>query len=176
MHCLNNIQIERQVTCHKPIKLELHAFCDASEQAYGACVYLCSTNTDGQRFSNLLRAKSKVAPLKKITLPRLELQAAVFLTRLVSTVRQTLNVKIDNETYYSDSTVVLSWCQLHPSRLKTYVANRVVRHVRHVRSKFNAADVISRGINREHLAKLNLWWHGPSFLLDSSINSQIFDT
>lgn len=73
---LNKIKIKRWIGSSPSTSIELHGFSDSSERAYGACIYVCSINQRGNRDSMLLTAKSRVAPVKKITLPRLELLAA----------------------------------------------------------------------------------------------------
>ncbi|XP_033218210.1 uncharacterized protein LOC117173678 [Belonocnema kinseyi] len=90
-----HIEIPKQVVCSEPVPIELHGFCDASELAYGACIYLKSTNPKGDHTIRLLCAKSKVAPLKKVTLPRLELCSALLLANMSNKVVNvlTLNIK-----------------------------------------------------------------------------------
>ncbi|KAK9743803.1 Pao retrotransposon peptidase [Popillia japonica] len=80
---LNSLKVPRHViTINQPQIYELHGFCDASEKAYGACIYIRATNKEGEVSSNLLCSKSKVAPLKATTLPRLELSGALLLAQL----------------------------------------------------------------------------------------------
>ncbi|XP_049881954.1 uncharacterized protein LOC126377964 [Pectinophora gossypiella] len=79
---LNNIRVPRHVLCDHFQTLELHLFMDASERAYGACVYIRSVNDNGEVTVRLLMAKSRVAPLKPTTIPRLELCGAVAAARL----------------------------------------------------------------------------------------------
>lgn len=173
---LNDIQIRRQVLQTDYKSIEIFGFCDASIKAYGAAIYLCSTNNEGKRFVRLLCAKSKVAPLKKLTLPRLELLAAFLLGKLVQYVKEILDINISEVTLFSDSTIVLSWLKIDPSLLKTFVGNRVAKITeltdincwKHVGSQNNAADIISRGIDPEDLINADIWWYGPSFLLNSS--------
>ncbi|XP_039309935.1 uncharacterized protein LOC120358750 [Solenopsis invicta] len=104
---------------------ELHGFADASAQAYAAVVYLRLVSKSGVVTTQLLIGKSKVAPLTPLSIPRLELQAAVLLTRLLEFVRTTLSLSTAPCYCWTDSTVVLAWVTQHPSRWKTFVANRV---------------------------------------------------
>jgi hypothetical protein len=81
---VNEITTDRLVlTRGQPTEIQLHGFCDSSERAYGGCLYLRSVNQQGEVHTKLLRSKSRVTPVKKITLPRLELCGASLLARLV---------------------------------------------------------------------------------------------
>jgi len=73
---INELRIPRQVCCSSPRRIEIHGFADASEQAYGGCVYIRSTDETSMISVHLLCAKSRVAPLKPLTIPKLELSAA----------------------------------------------------------------------------------------------------
>nr|CAI5863527.1 unnamed protein product [Callosobruchus analis] len=172
---IGEITIPRQVTQTKFVQIILHAFCDSSERAYGACVYVVTVNEQGERQSNLLCAKSRVAPLKTIALPKLELCGAVLLADLVQKVTEQIDIKFDKKYYWTDSMVALSWIKGNPSSWKTFVANRV-SHIqektqkhewRHIRSELNPADLLSRGTSLSMLKSSRLWWNGPEFLLSS---------
>jgi hypothetical protein len=107
---LENLRIPRCIRRkEKPIQLELHAFSDASENGYGACVYLRSTYSNGDVSVSLLLGKSKVAPLKQLSIPRLELQGAVLAARFVISVRLEMNLENIPKTYWVDSQTVLQW-------------------------------------------------------------------
>ncbi|XP_031341031.1 uncharacterized protein LOC116169144 [Photinus pyralis] len=80
---IENVRLPRQVTIQNYTELELHGFCDASEAAYACCVYIRSKDKEGNIKCNLLCAKSRVAPLKTITIPKLELCGAVLLANLM---------------------------------------------------------------------------------------------
>lgn len=170
---LEQLQIPRWINYSKGATIQVHGFCDASEKAYAAAVYIRITSDDGVVSSNLLTAKTRVAPAKPITIPRLELNGAVLLTRLIkSTIA---DMHLENATIYAwtDSTIVLQWIDEHPSRWKTYVANRVVEiqetlrseNWKHVRTDCNPADLASRGISVPNLIDSRLWWHGPDWLV-----------
>ncbi|XP_050294296.1 uncharacterized protein LOC126734641 [Anthonomus grandis grandis] len=171
----NTFKIHRQVTSKNPIDVQIHGFCDSSINAYGACVYLRCTDSDGKIYCNLLCAKclSRVAPLKAVSLPRLELCGALLLAKLINKILETLSYPIGEIFYWTDSSIVLCWLSLEPRTLKTFVCNRIseiqqitnINHWYHVISSQNPADIISRGMSPVDLESNNLWWHGPSFLL-----------
>ncbi|XP_077280506.1 uncharacterized protein LOC143907537 [Temnothorax americanus] len=151
--------------------VELHGFADASERGYAAAVYLRITR-GGSVALHLLAAKNKVAPVKLVTLPRLELTAAALLTSLACHTRSTLRLFAAPIFLWSDSKVTLHWIRGHASRWKTYVANRVA-HIQqklpdaqwqHVPGRDNPADCASRGITPGELLDHPLWWTGPAWL------------
>jgi len=107
------------------INLQLHGFADASEAAYGACIYVRSSNAVDSHSVMLVCSKSRVAPLKGLSLPRLELCAALLLSQLCQAVLKAFNKTFDRVILWSDSTITLHWIRTHPYRLKTFVANRV---------------------------------------------------
>lgn len=165
--------------------IELHGFSDASEAAFGAVVYCKSLSSTGDVSINLVASKSRVAPLKKITVPRLELCAAVLLAKLIRRIKSALRLEECKTYYWSDSMIVLSWIKKQPSLLKTFVANRVAtiqdlschEQWRHVSSEDNPADLISRGVNPSNMLDSHLWWEGPVFLTYGEYSQrQIYDS
>jgi len=162
-------------------RIEIHGFSDASMKAYGACLYMKSVSEDGKVSVNLLCSKSRVAPLanskrqKNVTLPRLELSAALLLCHLWQKVKDSLKHEYSC-FYWVDSTIVLHWINSSPSRWKPFVANRVSeiqhltepRHWNHVPGDQNPADIISRGMMPSQLQESCLWWHGPEWLSQPS--------
>ncbi|XP_046478683.1 uncharacterized protein [Neodiprion pinetum] len=157
--------------------IEIHGFADASQSALGAVIYARTyINTHEVRVS-LVCAKTKVAPLKKVTIPRLELCAANLLVRLMCHVEKTLNFENTPVYLWTDSTVALAWIKSHPSRWKEFVRNRVTEiqefaHARwyHISGFENPADLASRGTSPEQLQKSELWTFGPSWLSKPSVN------
>ncbi|XP_029054805.2 uncharacterized protein LOC114882094 [Osmia bicornis bicornis] len=123
---LRELHIPRSVVCEeRPLLLELHGFADASQQGYGGCVYLRSTNVDHKNQAYLLCSKSRVAPLRAISIPRLELCGAVLLARLMQMVLKSLPFTPDNVNYWTDSTIVLNWIRAPSRSCATFVSNRV---------------------------------------------------
>ena len=107
---VHEIAVDRLVLSKgQPLEIQLHGFCDSSEKAYGACLYLRSVNQQGEVTTKLLCSKSRVAPVKKVTLPRLELCGALLLAQLIQKTIPALNLKIDRILLWTDSMIVLSW-------------------------------------------------------------------
>ena len=154
-------------------QVELHGFSDASTLAYSAVVYVRATYEDGSVSSVLVVAKTKVAPLKSVSIPRLELCGAVLLSELLVSTGTALQVDKSRWYGWCDSTAALGWLKGCPSRFKTYVANRVAlasdnlapEQWNHVSTNHNPADCASRGLSADELIHHPLWWHGPPWLL-----------
>lgn len=157
--------------------VELHGFSDASRSAYAAVVYTRTVHSENDIRVSLLVAKTKVAPIKQISIPRLELCGAVLLARLLADVAKAMGIPKGNIHAWTDSTVVLAWLNSHPSRWKTFVANRVSEilttldseQFAHVSSKANPADCASRGIQPSLLSENKLWFEGPQFLYNPKV-------
>ncbi|GFW27091.1 integrase catalytic domain-containing protein [Trichonephila clavipes] len=167
---VRSICISRCIVHSQATRVELHSFADASEKCYGAVIYRRSQSPDGATVK-LVTSKSRVAPVKSVTMPRLELCAVVLLAKLMKRVETALQMKTPPMYLWSDSTIVLAWIQKEPNLLKTFVANRVatIQHLtnteqwHHVSSKQNPADLVSRGLDPSSLHN-SLWWNGPTFL------------
>ncbi|XP_029165665.1 uncharacterized protein LOC114936590 [Nylanderia fulva] len=155
---------------HQAERVKLHGFCDASERAYAAVAYLRILRPGEPATVGLILAKSKVAPAKRVTLPRLELCGAHLLARLLASVRDCIPVTSIHA--WTDATIVLAWLRGHPSKWQTYVANRVAAiHEaipgavwRHVPTEDNPADCASRGLMPRDLGMHQIWWNGPRWL------------
>lgn len=152
--------------------MQLHGFSDASEKAYGACVYLRTTDTQDKHHCVLICSKSRVALIKNQTLPRLELCAAILLAQLLKATTQSLRLSFSKTVLWSDSTIVLNWINSPPHILPTFVANRVAEIQRitdssawqHVRTHDNPADFVSRGQSPQEFLNNQLWMQGPEWL------------
>ncbi|KMQ90460.1 hypothetical protein RF55_9785 [Lasius niger] len=150
--------------------VEVHGFSDASEQAYAAVVYL-RVIEDGRPHISLVMAKTRVAPLKRVSLPCLELCAASLLAKLAEHVCAILSLEASPVFLWTNSTVALSWIRGHPAKWTTFVANRVAEIQRlnrdakwlHVPGRINPADCASRGVSPRELLEHPLWWGGPGF-------------
>ncbi|XP_063838111.1 uncharacterized protein LOC135087201 [Ostrinia nubilalis] len=175
---ITDVKIPRWVeTRANDVKRELHGFCDASKIAYAAVVYLRIIDSDGIVHVTLIAAKSKVAPIKQVSIPRLELCGAVELTRLLIDVGRVLKIESSNVHAWTDSTIVLAWLNSLPSRWKVFVANRVSEILTsmnpyqwsHVKTSENPADCASRGVSPANLINQSLWFSGPSFLRSKKV-------
>ncbi|XP_055644340.1 uncharacterized protein LOC129780287 [Toxorhynchites rutilus septentrionalis] len=176
---LTNLRIPRWIAfSNDVVSAEIHGFCDASEKAYGACVYLRCITVSGSISVNLITAKSRVAPLddtkrkkKKMTIPRLELSSALVLSHLYEKIISSIQISARPQ-FWTDSTIVQCWLSSPPSRWHIFIANRVseIQHLTrsgmwcHIAGTHNPADAISRGITPEELADHHLWWKGPDWL------------
>lgn len=158
-------------------KVELHVFGDASEKGYGAMVYLKIPKEEGSATTSLVAAKARVAPLKRVTIPRLELLAALLAARLLSHVKSALGLPDScSYTCWSDSQVALAWLRGDPSRWKQFVSNRVTeiqrltdpQHWAYCHTSDNPADMLSRGATAEKLVRCQMWFHGPAWLAETS--------
>jgi len=157
-------------------RLQLHGFSDASHEAVAAVIYARVHDDDNDRGGcakvSLLAAKSRVAPLKKQTIPCLELSAAVLLVRLLARIRAVLHIPDTSVHLWTDSTVSLSWIQGQPTQWKEFVANRVAviqelapdAQWHHIAGTENPADCASQGLLPHALADHSLWWYGPDWL------------
>ncbi|GFW67873.1 integrase catalytic domain-containing protein [Trichonephila clavipes] len=133
----------------------------------------------------MITSKTRVAPVKLITLPRLELLAALLLSELYVVVLESLRkvIQIDKSFLFSDSQIVLDWLKSSPSRWKIFVANRILRIQKmtseaswhHVKSQENPADCDSRGIVASKLKVHKLWWSGPQWLSQDSLHFPSID-
>ena len=150
----------------------LHTFSDASEIGYGMCSYLRHVKVKGDIHVALVLAKSRVAPLKLITIPRLELAAAALGSKIRAMLKEELMIEGLKEKFWVDSKIVLGYILNEKRRYKTYVANRVQKILSvtekkqwdYIDTKENPADYCSRGISPNDTSKVEKWFKGPSFL------------
>lgn len=175
---LSKLNINRRITYDDAIEYQIHAFCDASESGYATCIFLRCTTHDGTHHVSLVFAKSRISPIKRMTLPRLELSAASLLADAVQYVYKIYSKIINIQCIYawSDSMIVLSWIKSPSSSFKVFVGNRISNIQRkiptaiwsHVPSKQNPADCASRGLTPDELVNHDLWWAGPQWLSSES--------
>jgi hypothetical protein len=170
IHLLKKFALPRYVLMPEYETLEIHSFSDASEVACAAVVYLRAVSKNGQIKTTLVASKTKLSPLKTVTIPRLELLAAELGAKLVAKVRKVYNA---NRTIcWIDSLSVLQWLNKPPSHWKTYVGNRVAaiteiiepEEFRYCPTHENIADLPSRGAHVTDFLKNSSWTKGPCFL------------
>ncbi|GFS58772.1 integrase catalytic domain-containing protein [Trichonephila clavipes] len=150
---------------------ELHVFVDASKEAYAACVFVRSMFKSDVKVT-LVRAKARVAPLKSLSIPRLELMACCIGSRLANSIVNALNLPNLRITFWSDSTTALWWIKEKVS-WSVFVENRVqeIRQLtrghlwKHVPGNLNIAD-LSRGCFPQQML-ISRWWEGPLWLRES---------
>lgn len=158
-------------------KIELHHFSDASNSGYGQCSYI-RVVAEEQVHCALVMGKARVAPINIITIPRLELTAATVSAAVSKLLREELELKIDQEFFWTDSQVVLGYIKNEARRFHVFVANRVQR-IRdttdpnqwfYIETSQNPADHASRGLKVADLCESN-WLTGPKFLWEREIET-----
>ena len=163
--------------CYKPedfgqvVGTELHHFSDASTKGYGQCSYLWQENDKGQVHCSFVIGKARVTPLKSVTVPRLELTAAVVSAKIGEQLRKELHIGEIDEVFWTDSKVVLGYIANNSKRFHIFVANRVqqiqdltsIKQWRYVNTESNPADDASRGLTAHQLLK-SRWSNGLEFL------------
>ncbi|KRZ04078.1 hypothetical protein T11_4559 [Trichinella zimbabwensis] len=178
---LSQIKLSRPWLSHsvKQVrKVEVHIFGDASQAAYAACAYLRVESLDGESSVKLMIAKTRVTPVRHISLPRLELMAALLCARLKKYIEKEVTLPIQETFCWSDSMVVLAWIRGSSKRWKPFVANRVEeiqsvvspRQWKYCPTKENPADIPSRGRSLDELLEADLWWQGPRWLSQARVN------
>lgn len=175
---LQNIKIPR---CYRPSDMEveryeLHHFSDGSTSGYGQCSYLRIIGKNDVHCT-LIASKSRVAPTKITTIPRLELTAACVSAQMSNTLRSELTLPISKEYFWTDSKIVLSYINNDAKRFQVFVANRItqIRQLTdpkqwyYIPTNENPADHASRGMTVHRLLRSN-WYDGPKFLWDKTWN------
>ncbi|XP_058448917.1 uncharacterized protein LOC131428875 [Malaya genurostris] len=166
---LKQHKVPRYLFIQEYCTIQFHVFCDASEVGYGACMYARSINKAAQVRIQLIAAKSRVAPIKRLSLPRLELCAALLGARLYARVSVALGMEGIRCWFWSDSTVTLHWIAAPPNTWQTFVGNRtseiqLLTHGHkwnHVKGTDNPADHVSRGMLPKDFIADTLWKCGP---------------
>ncbi|GBM70954.1 hypothetical protein AVEN_40454-1, partial [Araneus ventricosus] len=157
--------------------VQLHGFCDASSKAYAAVKYIHVLTDTGEIFLTFVAAKTRVAPLKQLTIPRLELCSALLLAQLYQSVISSISVLIHSTFLWSDSQIALCWISSPPSKGNQFVTHRVNQihslipngNWNYIPGKINPADCASRGLMPEKLSQHDLWWSGPQWLHDKHL-------
>ncbi|XP_062699464.1 uncharacterized protein LOC115268100 [Aedes albopictus] len=181
---LASLTIPRQAIPSNPVHLELHGFSDASNLAYGCAVYAYCIDEKNRISMNLLCAKSRVAPMKDVTLPRKELLGAKLLAELMKRVISIIPTHVQRTYYWCDSQVVLAWIHSSVPHSEVYVRNRinVIQSLTHredwryVPTDQNPADIVSRGISVRKLltTKKDIWLHATNYALENRRRAEAY--
>ncbi|XP_017485502.1 PREDICTED: uncharacterized protein LOC108374055 [Rhagoletis zephyria] len=184
MWCVFRKQLLKVVECRVPRhyfqmgpsrELQLHVFVDASENAFSAAAYWRSENMNRIIEVSLVYAKTRSAPIKPLTIPRLELQAAVLGTRMMTTIISEHSVRANRCVMWSDSKTVLKWLFSKHRRYKPFVAHRIAEILdvtkpsdwRWVPTNQNVADEATRPNKAINLSPSSRWFTGPEFLYNN---------
>lgn len=151
--------------------VELHVFADASSEAFASVAYLRFVK-NGDIHVSFVMARTRVAPIKGLTIPKLELQAALMASRLSKTIEQYIDITVHRKIFWSDSMAVLGQIRGDPLRRNAFVANRVgeineltnPESWRYVPSQLNVADQATRGNGMVEFSATSTWYQGPIFL------------
>ncbi|XP_058978468.1 uncharacterized protein LOC131802916 [Musca domestica] len=168
---INEIRVPRWFNFVPDHEIEFHGFSDASERAYAAVLYIRIVSPTTV-YTHLVASKTKVAPIKSLSIPRLELCAATLLAELIDNLVPQFDVHRHSLHCWTDSTIVISWLAKQPCHWNTFVANRISKIIQtvdppkwhHVSSEDNPADLASRGVYPQDLIQNDLWWRGPAWL------------
>ena len=155
-------------------ELDIHTFSDASERGYGCCSYLKCIDKDGQVSTTLIMSKGRISPIKQVSIPRLELQAAVMSAQVNDMLCKEFDLPISRSYFWTASQIVLSYIKNTDRRFKVYVGNRVsmIRNLSHpdqwqfVPGTENPVDYIPRGMSPQQLMS-SAWKEGPEFLKEN---------
>lgn len=154
---------------------QLHHFADASDQGFGTASYLRLVNGENNVHVALVMGKGRVAPLKRMTIPRMELAAAMLATKMDKLLKSSLQLRLDRSVFWTDSQSVIKYISNEHSRYKTFVANRVaairdaseLSQWNYIDSKSNPADDVTRGQNAEKFLNNTRWLNGPEILWEN---------
>lgn len=177
MKAIINIEMCKIPRCHSSElsssqKVELHIFADASEMAFAAVAYWRIKRDDGGYDVSFITGKTRCAPVKLLSIPRLELQAAVLATRLRTNIESCYKININKVRFWSDSTTVLCWIASDHRRYKTFVAHRIAEILdtteesdwSYIPTEENVADDATRAKYPPKFDPASRWLTGPDFL------------
>ena len=178
LNLLSSLKVQR---CFIPpgckfedLTVELHTFCDASSKAYATVSYLKFFDITGQIHCSFVMGKSRLAPIKMVSIPRLELMGAVLAVKMARLIKHELDGKNWRTYFWTDSTSVLYVINNSNKRFPVFVANRLAKidegsnpnEWKYVDTKSNPADDATRGLSSAKLTAESRWFSGPQFLLE----------
>ncbi|XP_065182586.1 uncharacterized protein LOC135813418 [Sycon ciliatum] len=152
--------------------LSVHVFTDASAHATAAVGYVRAEYPDGHVRISIALARARATPLKKVTIPKLELRGAVLGVQVSAAISEALHIPMSEHNFWTDSMNVVHWVRSPAKNFTSDVANRIAAiqestkptQWRHVPGKINPADLPTRGVKAEDLPGNECWWQGPAFL------------
>ena len=171
-----DIRLQR---CYTPVSAaivtrEMHLFCDASQQSYGVAAYMRIMDSNDEVYVSFICGKTRLAPIKSVSIPRLELCAATLASKMHTSIKYELqsDMQFENVTFWTDSTTVLHYIRNTDTRFKVFVANRLtaihenstVTQWRYIPTHLNPADHASRGLYGDQSTEIAEWHNGPEFL------------
>ena len=173
LEILQEVSVPRCLQESNPEKsISVQTFVDASSEAYGAVSYLRCEYAPSCYSVRIIASKTRVCPLAPMSIPRLELMAAILGLHLTLSILVSLNISIAQARFWSDSMNVLFWFRGRGKQYRPFVTNRIgeiqrqsnPEHWQYVETKENPADLCSRGLSASRLKDSTLWWRGPDFL------------
>ncbi len=153
---------------------QLVDFSDASESAYAAVIYL-RTKINNKATSSIICSKTRIAPIKALTIPRLELLGALLQAKLLDRVCKNFHIEKDQTYAFSDSTITLAWIKGPVEKAKIFIRNRQnvinailpLRHWHYVKTTENPADLATCGLSADQFCENEGFWkQGPSWIID----------
>ncbi|XP_045122632.1 uncharacterized protein LOC123511083 [Portunus trituberculatus] len=181
LNAMNNFRIERCIfpsQFKRLVNAKLHHFCDASSKAYVAVSYLRLLDESGLVHNSFIMARTRLAPIKTTSIPRLELCAAVLAVSSDAKLGREVSIPVTSSVFWTDSRIVLQYIASPTRRFHTFVANRLgtihrlslPHQWRHVCSEDNSADDATRGLTARELIVGGRWKGGPGFLYQSELS------
>lgn len=175
---LKNVSIQRcylkSLDNYNNTNTQLHLFVDASENGYAAVAYLRIVRGNSIVCS-LVGSKTRVAPLRMTSIPRLELMAALIGSRFANNIIDNHTIRIKNKYFWSDSKTVISWLKHSNKKYHQFVALRIgeiletteLDEWHWIPGKQNVADEATKWAKRPDISSHSRWFKGPDFLLKS---------
>ena len=178
---LEDVEVPRYLKSHRlsaVIDVQLHQFSNASSAGYGCVSYLRCKDVNNKVHCSLLMGKSRVAPIKATTIPRLKPTAAVMAARQHRQIQQELDWDMSTVKFWTNSTCVLQYINNEASRFKTFVTNTIEAIHRiskpsqwlYVNTEANPADYALSALHPGDKFEIEQWINGPDFLYDDEEN------
>ena len=176
MQTIREISLPRRYFSAIPQNVQLHIFCDASLEAMCIVAYFRAETDAGNEVSFVL-GKYRIAPIKELSIPRRELQAALYSVRMRKLIVEEHDLVIDTVTHWADSITILQWLHSADRKWNVFVANRAAEILeastfdewKHIKGELNPSDIGTRRITIEKLSESD-WLSGPTWLKDQSEN------